>query len=137
LFLGQDTLKNYMKIANNSKENFLRTINHKQPKSVVVDFGSTAVTGIHAQIVEKLRDYYGLEKRPVKINEPYQMLGEVDSELIKEMDIDIIGLYSANNMFGIPNGNWKQHKTLWGQEVLFPGNFNYTYNKNGEILIYP
>jgi uroporphyrinogen-III decarboxylase len=29
------------------------------------------------------------------------------------------------------------HKTLWGQEVLFPGNFNYKYNDNGDILIYP
>ena len=35
---------------------------------------------------------------------------------------------AAKNMFGVPNENWKVHKTLWGQEVLFPGNFNYTYN---------
>jgi hypothetical protein len=65
------------------------------------------------------------------------MLGEIDSELIKAMDIDVIGLFSAKNMFGIPNENWKVHKTLWGQEVLFPGSFNYTYNSNGDILMYP
>jgi hypothetical protein len=88
-------------------------------------------------IVEKLRDYYGLEKKPVRVVEPYQMLGEIDSELIKAMDIDVIGLFSAKNMFGIPNENWKVHKTLWGQEVLFPGSFNYTYNSNGDILMYP
>jgi hypothetical protein len=29
------------------------------------------------------------------------------------------------------------HKTPWDQEVLFPGDFNYTYNENGDILIYP
>jgi hypothetical protein len=29
------------------------------------------------------------------------------------------------------------HRTFWGQEVLFPGNFNYTYNTNGDILMYP
>jgi hypothetical protein len=126
-----------MNTGGNSKTNFLKTISHRQPEKVVVDFGSTGVTGIHALIVEKLRDYYGLEKRPVKITEPYQMLGEVDSELIREMDIDVIGLSGAKNMFGIPNENWKPHKTLWGQEVLFPGNFNYTYNNNGDILIYP
>jgi len=80
-------------MANTSKENFLRTINHHQPDKVVVDFGSTAVTGIHVLIVEKLREYYGLEKRPVKVIEPYQMLGEVDDELIKEMGIDVVGLY--------------------------------------------
>ena len=47
---------------NSSKQNLQRTLNHQQPEKVVVDFGSTAVTGIHVLIVEKLRDYYGLEK---------------------------------------------------------------------------
>jgi hypothetical protein len=120
-----------------SKQNFLKTINHQQPDRVVVDFGSTAVTGIHVLIIEKLRDYYGLEKKPVKVIEPYQMLGEIDNDLLKAMNIDVIGLFSAKNMFGVPNENWKVHKTLWGQEVLFPGNFNYTYNSNGDILMYP
>jgi hypothetical protein len=120
-----------------SKDNFIKTINHKQPDKVVVDFGSTAVTGIHVLVVEKLREYYGLEKRPVKVIEPYQMLGEIDSDLLREMNIDIIGLYGPKNMFGVPNEHWKVHKTLWGQEVLFPGNFNYTKNSNGDILMYP
>jgi hypothetical protein len=40
-------------------------------------------------------------------------------------------------MFGIPNENWKLHITLWGQEVLFPGDFNYTNNTNGDLFIYP
>jgi hypothetical protein len=124
-------------MLSSSRENFLKTINHKQPDNVVVDFGSTGVTGIHVLIVEKLREYYGLEKKPVKVIEPYQMLGEIDSELIKAMGIDVIGLFSAKNMFGVPNENWKPQKTLWGQDVLFPGDFNYTYNSNGDILMYP
>ncbi len=102
-----------------------------------MDFGSTAVTGIHALIVEKLREYFGLEERPVKIIEPYQMLGEIDSELIREMDIDVIGLFGEKDMFGIKQNNWKVHKTFWGQEVMFPGDFNYTFNDNGDILMYP
>ena len=120
-----------------SRQNFIKTINHLQPDKVVVDFGSTSVTGIHVLIVEKLRQYFGLEKRPVKVIEPYQMLGEIDSDLLRAMDIDVIGLFSAKNMFGVPNEDWKVHKTLWGQEVLFPGNFNYTFNNNGDILMYP
>ena len=120
-----------------SKENFKATISHHQPEKVVVDFGSSPVTGIHAVVVEKLREYYGLEKKPVKIIEPYQMLGELDQDLISEMDVDVIGLGGEKNMFGIPNKDWKIHKTFWGQEVLFPGEFNYTYNANGDILIHP
>jgi hypothetical protein len=124
-------------MAHTSKENFIKTINHQQPDSVVVDFGTTGVTGIHVLIVEKLRQYYGLEKKPVKVIEPYQMLGEIDSELLKAMDLDVIGLFGAKNMFGVPNENWKVHRTLWGQEVMFPGEFNYTFNSNGDILMYP
>ena len=70
-------------MISSSRQNFLKTINHKQPDKVVVDFGSTGVTGIHVLIVEKLREYYGLEKKPVKVVEPYQMLGEIDKELIR------------------------------------------------------
>ena len=124
-------------MSNTSKQNFIETINHRQPEKVVVDLGSTHVTGIHSLIVAKLRDYYGLEKKPVKIIEPYQMLGEIDPDLIKEMNIDVIGLFGPKNMFSISNENWKLHKTLWGQEVLFPANFNYTFNINGDILMYP
>jgi hypothetical protein len=124
-------------MSKSSRENFKKTINHQQPDSVVVDFGSSPVTGIHAVIVEKLREYYGLERKPVKIIEPYQMLGELDADLIREMNIDVVGIGGEKNMFGIPNKDWKLHKTFWGQEVLFPGEFNYTFNVNGDILIHP
>jgi hypothetical protein len=124
-------------MTNSSKQNLLKTINHQQPDKVVVDFGSTAVTGIHVLVVEKLRDYYGLEKKPVKVIEPYQMLGEIDTDLLSAIGIDVIGLYGPKNMFGVPNENWKVHKTIWGQEVLFPQEFNYTYTTNGDILMYP
>jgi hypothetical protein len=131
------TVINLSNMSSSSRENFIKTINHQQPDKVVVDFGSTAVTGIHVLVVEKLRNYYGLEKKPVKVIEPYQMLGEIEPDLIEKMDIDVIGLFSAKNMFGVPNEGWKVHKTLWGQEVLFPGLFNYTYNSNDDILMYP
>ncbi|MCJ7446783.1 MAG: methyltransferase [Bacteroidales bacterium] len=124
-------------MASTSRENFNKTINHKQPDKVVIDFGATSVTGIHVLIVERLREFYGLEKHPVKVIEPYQMLGEIETDLIREMDIDVIGLFGEKNMFNIRNSDWKVHRTLWGQEVMFPGDFNYTYNSNGDILIYP
>jgi len=124
-------------MSDTSKQNFIKTVNHQQPEKVVVDFGSAPVTGIHAVVVEKLREYYGLEKKPVKIVEPYQMLGELDADLIREMNIDVIGLGGEKNMFGIPNRDWKLHRTFWGQEVLFPGESNFTYNSNGDMLVHP
>jgi len=124
-------------MASLSKDNFIRTINHRQPDQVVVDFGSTPVSGIHVVIVEKLREYFGLEKRPVKVIEPYQMLGEVDDELIEAMNVDVIGFSGEKNMFGIPNRDWRAVKTFWGQEVLLPGEFNSTFDSNGDMLIHP
>lgn len=124
-------------MSGTSRENFRKTVNHIQPERVVVDFGSTTVTGIHVRIVEKLREYYGLEKKPVKVFEPYQMLGEIENDLIEAMDVDVIGLFGEKNMFSVANSDWKVHKTLWGQEVMLPGKFNYTYSEKGDILMYP
>ncbi|OFY68223.1 MAG: methyltransferase [Bacteroidetes bacterium RBG_13_43_22] len=124
-------------MTSSSRHNFIETISHRQPDKVVVDFGSTPVTGIHVVIVEKLREYYGFEKRPVKVIEPYQMLGEIDTDLINAMSVDVIGFSGEKNMFGIPNKDWKIHKTFWGQEVLLPGEFNCTFNSNGDMLVHP
>ena len=120
-----------------SKERLTATLNHREPDKITVDFGSTSVTGIHVMAVKNLREYYRLENKPVKVTEPYQMLGEVDDELIELMGIDVIGLFPRNNMFGYPNENWKEFRTFWGQEVLVPGDFNTKLDGNGDLLIYP
>ena len=49
------------------------------------------MTGIHVSCVEKLRDHYELERRPARVCEPYQMLGEVDEDLADAMGIDTVG----------------------------------------------
>ncbi len=121
-----------------SRQQFLKTVNHRQPDRVVIDMGSTGVTGIHVLAVEKLRNYLGLEKRPVRVTEPYQMLGEVDLELQQAIGIDVVGAWGKNNMFGIYNqAPFKPFKTFWGQEVLVPENFNTTLDAKGDLLVYP
>jgi hypothetical protein len=106
----------------NSRENLQKSLNHQQPDRLVVDFGGTAVTGIHCLAVKNLRSHFGLENWPVRVVEPFQMLGEVDEELIEKMGIDLVGAYGRNNMFGFPNSEceWKKWTTNWGQEVLVP-----------------
>jgi hypothetical protein len=121
-----------------SRERFNLTVNHKQPDRIVVDLGSTAVTGIHVLAVENLRKYYGLEAGPVRVIEPYQMLGLIGDDLIRAMGIDVIGAWGKNNMFGIYNHEpLKELKTFWGQTVLVPEGFHTTYDTNGDLLIYP
>jgi len=42
------------------KERVWTALNHREPDAVPVDFGGTAVTGMHVDIVIALRDRYGL-----------------------------------------------------------------------------
>ena len=121
-----------------SKERIQATLNHIQPDKVAVDFGGTPVTGIHVLAIERIRKYYGLEEKPIRVIEPYQMLGEIDDELIELLGVDVIGLSPANNMFGFKNhGELKEFKTFWGQTVLVPKDFNTTLDDEGNLLIYP
>ena len=106
----------------NGKEKLLQALRHTKGP-IPLDFGATAVTGIHCSIVADLRAIYGLEKRPVKVIELYQMLGEVDEELREAMGVDTIGISGRNTMFGFPLEQWKEWRTPWGQEVLVPVNF--------------
>ena len=101
-----------------SKERLTATLNHQAPDKVAVDFGATTVTGIHCRIVEKLREYYGLEKHPVKVIEPFQMLGEVEPDLQEVIGCDCEPVFGTGNMFGSSQTEYHLQKTQWGQEVL-------------------
>ncbi|MBN1783144.1 methyltransferase [bacterium] len=119
------------------KERIKQALNHSQPDRVPVDFGGTGQTGMHVSCVEALRNYYGLGKKQVKVIEPYQMLGEIDDELIDIIGIDTRPVDIGNTMFGFRNENWKEWKTPWEQNVLVAGDFNTMKDENGDILIYP
>lgn len=122
----------------NSKEQFLNTINHRQPGRVVVDLGSTSVTGIHVHALSKLRRHYGLQRKPIRVIEPFQMLGEVGWEMIDSIGIDVIGAWGKNNLFGFHNHSpYKEWKTPWGQRVMVPVKFNVTYDEKGDVLMHP
>jgi len=120
-----------------SKERLQAVLNHTQADKIVVDFGSTPTTGIHVLAVENLRRYYGLDEKPVKVTEPFQMLGEVEADLQEALEIDVIGISPQNNMFGFANEDWKEFRTFWGQTVLVPGKFNTSYDRDGSLLLYP
>jgi hypothetical protein len=120
-----------------SRERTFRSLIHQTPDRIPLDFGSTAVTGIHVLVTEKLRDYFGFEKRPVRVYEPYQMLGEVDDELREALQIDTLGIIGRKNMFGIENRDWREFRTFWGQIVMLPGQFNTKLDENGDLLVFP
>jgi uroporphyrinogen-III decarboxylase len=119
-----------------SKQRVLDALNHRTPDRVPIDFGSTAVTGMHASCIAALRDYFHLEKRPVKVHEPFQMLGLVEDDLREALGVGVRGVIRRGTMFGFRNEKWKP----WcfnGLEVLVPGDFQTTVTPEGDTLIYP
>lgn len=120
-----------------SKERVLKSLNHETPDRLPVDFGSSFITGVHCSVVEQLRRHYGLEDRPVKVCEPYQMLGEVEEDLLDAMGLDVQPIFPQRTIFGFPNENWKEWTTPWGQEVLVSGHFKTTTDNSGNTYIYP
>jgi len=123
--------------AMNGKERVRQVLNHRGTDRVALDFGSTAVTGMHVTCVAALREHYGLERRPVKVHEPYQMLGEIEDDLLDAMGVDTVAVAAAGTIFGFRNENWKPFRAPWGQELLVSEHFETTTDKKGDLLVYP
>ena len=121
----------------NSRERVLAALQHREPDCVPIDFGATTVTGMHVTVVAALRDYYGLEKRPVKVHDPLQILGLLDDDLQQALGIDVEGMLPRNTIFGFADVDWKPWRLYSGLEVLVPGDFNTSLDTNGDTLIYP
>ena len=122
----------------NSRERLQAALDHRQPDRVCVDFGATAVTGMHVSVVHRLRHrLLGDANWRVKVVEPYQMLGEVDDALRVALGIDVIGVTPRKSMFGTEARDWKPFTLFDGTECLVPGNFNVVSAPNGGWHIFP
>ncbi len=120
------------------RERLQAALDHRQPDRVPVDFGSTAVTGMHVSAVTRLRRVLLKDdSHRVKVIEPYQMLGEVDQALRDQLGIDVVGVLGRKTLFGFENRDWKPFTLFDGTPVLVPGDFNTTIDASGDLLIYP
>jgi uroporphyrinogen-III decarboxylase len=120
----------------NSRERVLKALNYEPADRVPVDLGGTACSGAHVSVVSNLRKALGLNG-PVKVVEPYQMLGEVDADLREALGIDVVNLPGSKNMFGFAAADWKSWRTFDGTDVLVPADFNTDPEPDGSILMYP
>src|SRR5690242_18741968 len=116
------------------KERVQLTLAHRQPDVIPVDLGGSSVTGIHVSCVAALRDWFGLDRHPVKAIEPGQMLGEVEDDLKAALGIDTEPVSKRMTRFGFPADHWKPWRMYDGLEILVPGGFNVTVDANGDTL---
>jgi hypothetical protein len=122
-----------------SRERVLQALNHEEPDRVPLDLGASVLTGMHASSVYKLRQALKLDDpgTPVKVLDPYQMLGEVEMDLVDALEVDVVQVPAATTLFGYKREGWKPWTLPDGTPVLVPEGFNTTPEPNGDVLMYP
>ncbi|OQA46861.1 MAG: methylcobalamin:coenzyme M methyltransferase [Chloroflexi bacterium ADurb.Bin325] len=123
----------------NSRERVMLALNHREADRVPLDLGATGVTGMHVSSVYALRQALKLDPpgTPVKVVEPYQMLGEIKPDLLDAVGGDVVGVGGRKNFFGFYNEGWKPWTFFDGTPVLVPEAFNTDPEPDGSILMYP
>src|SRR5512138_2402792 len=122
-----------------SRERVDTALSHRQADRVPLDLGASAVTGMHVSSVYALRQALGLDApgTPVRVVEPYQMLGEIAPDLMNALGVDVVGLGGSRTLFGFKNEGWKPFSLFDGTPALVPEGFNTDPEPGGDILMYP
>lgn len=112
-------------------------LEHRQPDRVPLDFGGCNQTTAHVGVIAGLREHFGLERRPVQVEEPYTMMGRFDEDLKSALGVDVDALLPLGTFFGVPRDDWKDYTMEDGLAVRVPKGFNVTRDPNGNIYAYP
>ncbi len=122
-----------------SRERVTRALNHQEADKVPLDLGGCVTSGMQISSVYLLRQALGLDEpgTPVKLVEPYQMLGEIKLDLLETVGGDVVPLESTRTFFGFHTEGWKPWTLHDGTPMLVPGGFNIDPEPNGDILQYP
>lgn len=121
----------------NSRERIIKTINHQQPDRVPLDLGATGQTGISASTLYSLRPALGLEKKPIDICEVFQMLGNVDMDMIETLGVDVIGINNPKNLLGLDQVPRKPWVMPDGTPVNISSDFQWDVDEKGNTYAYP
>ena len=122
----------------NSRERVQLALNHQEADRVPLDLGGCGQTGMHVSTVYILRQALKLDApgTPVKVIEPFQMLGEIKPDLQDALAVDAVGMGGTLNFFGFKNEGWKPWTTFDGTPVMVPELFNTEPDEKGDILMY-
>jgi hypothetical protein len=122
-----------------SRERVDQALRHMEPDRVPLDLGGSPETGMHVSSVYTLRQALRLDPpgTPVKVFQPYLMLGQIEPDLIEALGVDVVSLSMPTTSFGFKNEGWKPWTMFDGTPVLVPAGFNTEPELNGDIVQYP
>ncbi len=119
-----------------SRERVLSAVDHREPDRVPIDLGGTIMSGIMAGALHELRKYLKLEPGPVKVYEVFQMLGEVELDLVEAFGIDILPVEPLVQFFGLRRERYKPWQLMDGTGVLVPGQFEVEVDSSGDWILH-
>ncbi len=118
-----------------SRERLRIALDHREPDRVPIDLGSNLQSGIMAHALDRLRRYLGLPRRTVKVHEVFQMLGEVEPDVVERLGADILPVEPLVQFFGLERKDWKPWRMWDGTAILVPGRFEVETDVDGGWLL--
>lgn len=121
-----------------SRERVLAALHRLPVDRVPIDLGGTRQTGISVFAYQRLRKHLGLAgagDRPVRIFDLFQMLAEIEPEVLRRFRSDCVGLHRRAVAFGIVNEDWKTFRFDDRLEAEVPGAFQPERAPDGTLLI--
>jgi uroporphyrinogen decarboxylase len=85
------------------RQRVLAALSHQQPDCVPIDLSGHRSSGIAAIAYARLRDYLGLEKRPIRVYDVQQQLAIVDDDVLDRLGVDTIELGRG---FALDDADW-------------------------------
>jgi uroporphyrinogen decarboxylase len=85
------------------RQRVLAALSHQQPDCVPIDLSGHRSSGIAAIAYARLRDYLGLEKRPIRVYDVQQQLAIVDDDILDRFGVDTIELGRG---FALDDADW-------------------------------
>lgn len=121
-----------------SRERVLAALHHQPVDRVPIDLGGTRQSGISVFAYQRLREHLGLAgagRRPVRVFDLFQMLAEIEPEVLQRFRSDCVGLHRRAVAFGIVNEGWKSFRFDERLEAEVPGAFQPERAPDGTLLI--
>lgn len=106
-----------------SRERIRAAVNREPADRVPIDFGGTRQSGISVFAYGPLRRHLGAVSTRPRVFDVYQMLAEVEPDVVARFGGDCVALNRKAVAFGLVNEKWKPWRLPDGTELEVPGGF--------------
>lgn len=121
-----------------SRKRVEAAINHREADRIPYDLGGTILTGIHEKAYRRLREYLGLPRVEIEIEDMHQQLARVHEDVKERLKVDVYGVSPRKpRTFTMPHwseGGYDKIRDEWGIEWWMPQDGGFYYDMRGHPL---